>query len=59
MGVKDKSVILYMALCASLPKKFKTAAPNTHMLLYSLSESIFVEGQDYLEFFIPKEKMVD
>lgn len=40
MGVKDKSVILYLALCASLPKKFVTAAPNTHMLL-SLKMRLF------------------
>lgn len=59
MDVKDKSVILYMALFASVPKKFVTAAPNTHMLLYSHSESILVEGQDYLEFFLSKEKIAD
>lgn len=56
MGVKDKSVILYMALCASLPKTFVTAAPNTHMLLYAQSESILVEVQDYLEFSYQRKK---
>lgn len=45
--------------CASLPKRFVTAAPNTHMLLNSQKESILVEDEDYLEFFLQKETIAD